>query len=287
MELQPWASCIGRLATTPAQAVALLRDAVAVLEARADYLAAMGQRVWVPSPQMPALVIVIDEYAELAEDVTAYTDSIVRRGRAPALTLIAATQRPTQKAMGQGSVRSQMDVRVCFRVRERRDVDLILGQGMLTAGWDAHKLNAPGKFLISAPGHETPRRARAYLLTDETVAQTAAEHAAIRPALDVISQAAIDERAQMRPDEPASAALPSHHHDDEPSPDDDRGAPEAILWAVLCIAPPEGLTVHELIDETGMSRRWVYYRLRELLDAGRVVQADGGKWRLTDDGDAR
>ena len=72
------------------------------------------------------------------------------------MTLIAATQRPTQKAMGQGAVRSQMDVRICFRVRERKDVDLILGQGMLSAGWQAHTLNAPGKFLISAPEHDTP-----------------------------------------------------------------------------------------------------------------------------------
>jgi S-DNA-T family DNA segregation ATPase FtsK/SpoIIIE len=134
MELQPWVSCLGRLATTPAQAIALLRDAVAVLEARAGYLTAMGKRVWEPSPEMPALAIVIDEYAELAAEVTEYTDSIARRGRAPAVTMLAATQRPTQKAMGQGSVRSQMDVRVCFRVRERRDVDLILGQGMLAAG---------------------------------------------------------------------------------------------------------------------------------------------------------
>ncbi|MFD0851180.1 cell division protein FtsK, partial [Actinomadura adrarensis] len=40
MELQPWLSCIDRLATTPEQARVLLRDAVAVLEARAAYLAA-------------------------------------------------------------------------------------------------------------------------------------------------------------------------------------------------------------------------------------------------------
>ena len=111
-------------------------------------------------------MIIVDEYAELAEhapDATADADSIARRGRAVAVTLIAATQRPTQKAMGQGALRSQMDVRICFRVRERRDVDLILGQGMLSAGWQAHTLNAPGKFLISAPEHDTPRRARAYL----------------------------------------------------------------------------------------------------------------------------
>jgi S-DNA-T family DNA segregation ATPase FtsK/SpoIIIE len=74
---------------------------------------------------MPALVIVVDEYAELAETAPAATsdaDSIARCGRAVAVTLVAATQRPTQKAMGQGALRSQMDVRICFRVRERKDV---------------------------------------------------------------------------------------------------------------------------------------------------------------------
>ena len=46
MELGPWQSCIDRLATTPEQAIALLRDAVAVLEARAALLAAAGKRAW-------------------------------------------------------------------------------------------------------------------------------------------------------------------------------------------------------------------------------------------------
>src|SRR5208283_2749674 len=160
MELGPWAPCIDRLATTPEEAAALLADAVAILQARAAHLAATGRRVWEPSPAMPALVIIVDEYAELtdeAPDAMSDTDSVARLGRAVAVTLVAATQRPTQKAMGQGAVRSQMDLRICFRVREPRDVDLILGQGMLRAGWDAHNLNAPGKFLVSAPGHDRPQ----------------------------------------------------------------------------------------------------------------------------------
>jgi hypothetical protein len=197
MELGPWASCIGRLATTPAEARSLMADAVAILEARATFLAATGQRIWNPAPAMPALIIIVDEYAELAEtapEATTDADSIARRGRAVAVTLIAATQRPTQKAMGQGALRSQMDVRICFRVRERKDVDLILGQGMLTAGWHAHTLNAPGKFLISAPEHDTPRRARAYLVTDQAVSDTASHHAGTQPVLDDISRRAADER---------------------------------------------------------------------------------------------
>ena len=91
-------------------------------------------------------------------------------------------------------MRSQMDLRICFRVREPRDVDLILGQGMLNAGWDAHNLNAPGKFLVSAPGHDRPKRARAYLLTDQVVADTAAHYSGFRPVLDAESRRAIDYR---------------------------------------------------------------------------------------------
>jgi DNA segregation ATPase FtsK/SpoIIIE-like protein len=47
---------------------------------------------------MSVLVVVIDEYAELAEeapDALHYADSIARLGRALAVTLVAATQRPT------------------------------------------------------------------------------------------------------------------------------------------------------------------------------------------------
>jgi DNA segregation ATPase FtsK/SpoIIIE-like protein len=66
----------------------LLDDAVVILQARAAY----GRRTWEPSPEMPALVIIIDEYAELAEqapDAMDDTDSIARLGRALAVTLIA------------------------------------------------------------------------------------------------------------------------------------------------------------------------------------------------------
>ena len=127
MELGPWASCIARLATTPAEARDPARRRGGRPGGPRRVARRAGQRVWEPSPDLPALVIIVDEYAELADaapEATGDADSIARRGRAVAVTLIAATQRPTQKAMGQGALRSQMDVRICFRVRERKDVDL-------------------------------------------------------------------------------------------------------------------------------------------------------------------
>jgi len=283
MELGPWAPCIDRLATSPEEASALLADAVAILEARAALLAARGQRVWEPSPDMPALIILIDEYAELVDDASGAVkdaDSIARRGRAVAVNLIAATQRPTQKAMGQGAVRSQMDVRVCFRVRERKDVDLILGQGMLAAGWNATTLNAPGKFLISAAEHDTPRRARAYLLTDQAVADTASRYADFRPELDDISREAMTKRPATHGD------VPSARFPDQPPGGNTGADPEALLWTVLCRAPAPGISIPQLVTQTGMSRRWIYYRLEALAETGRAVQVARGLWRaVTTNGD--
>ncbi|MGL5862521.1 MAG: FtsK/SpoIIIE domain-containing protein [Phycicoccus sp.] len=270
MELGPWTSCLGRLATTPRDAASLLGDTVAILDARARHLTSDGARLWKPTSAMPALVIVIDEYAELAEQSPAavtHADSVARRGRAVAVTLLAATQRPTQKAMGSGAVRSQMDVRLCLRVRERRDVDLILGQGMLAAGWHAHTLDAPGKFLISTPEHHTPRRARSYLLTDDDVTAIAARNMPHRPLLDPLSQNAIDHDHHTPQPQPAKVE-PAATSDD----------PSLALTNALRRAPEAGMSVPDLMTATGMGRTWVYDRLQELAGTGRATQVSRGRW---------
>jgi DNA segregation ATPase FtsK/SpoIIIE, S-DNA-T family len=280
MELRPWAPCFDRLATTPAEAAALMRDAVRIVEARARALGHQSARLWEPQSDAPALVLVVDEYAELTEHAPTAAesaDSLARLGRAVAVTLLAATQRPSQQAMGHGAVRSQMDVRVCLRVRERRDADLILGQGMLAAGWHAHTLDAPGKFLLSAPGHDHPRRARAYLITDDDVTREAARWAPQRPALDELSADAIGGVQQPSTDaEQADPDIVDAEIVDEPAD------PETTLWMALREAPDEGLTVPELMMITGMGRTWIYDRLQSHAATNRASQATRGRWRATE-----
>jgi DNA segregation ATPase FtsK/SpoIIIE-like protein len=238
----------------------------------------VGKRAWEISPAWPALLIIIDEYAELADEAPGAmteTDSIARLGRAVAVTLIAATQRPTQKAMGQGAVRSQMDLRICFRVREPRDVDLVLGQGMLRAGWDAHNLNAPGKFLVSAPGHDRPKRARAYLLSDDDVTATAAHYAHNRARLDDVSRRAIDSANRLyAPSEKSGPASPSTRGTaDAPETTED------ALWLALCAAPEGGTDVAELMRITGWKRTKLYRHLQQQAEAGGAIRVSGGRWR--------
>ena len=121
MELQPWAACFDRLATTPEEATGLFRDAVAWLNHRGPRKRGSRKARARAGPDDPALIIITDEHAELPAEAHECADSIARRGRAVAVNLIAATQRPTQAAMGKDTaVRSQMDIRICLRVRECR-----------------------------------------------------------------------------------------------------------------------------------------------------------------------
>src|ERR1019366_1583550 len=131
----------------------------------------------------------------------------------------------------------------------------------------AHKLNAPGKFLISAPEHDIPRRARAYLLTDEAVSLTASQHADLRPALD--DRPATATGTADRPETAGSAPETSAGDDD----------PDAMLWAVLSLAPEDGIPVAGLVAATGMSQRWVHYKLRALAATGQAIQIKRGIWR--------
>jgi DNA segregation ATPase FtsK/SpoIIIE-like protein len=181
-------------------------------------------------------------------------------------------------------VRSQLDTRICFRVRERRDVDLVLGQGMLNTGWHAHTLNAPGKFLVSTPEHTTPKRARAYLVTDDDVARVVAQYARHRPQLDDMSRGVLSLGPVTT--EPVPWYLINNPQSDTDEPEDtsddyDTTTSEGALWLALCTAPEEGADIAELMRGSGMSRPTLYRHLAVHSREGRAIQVSRGRWRAT------
>jgi len=148
---------------------------------------------------------------------------------------------------------------------------------MLAAGWHAHTLNAPGKFLIAAAEHDTPKRARAYLLTDQTVEAAATYYAELRPPLDPVSHRAVEDNPY-----PERTVVPLDT--DTMTAEHEQDGSDAMLWTALLLAPMEGTTVPDLMTATGMSRPWIYLRLRELAGQGHVIQVSRGRWRaVTDD----
>jgi hypothetical protein len=131
-----------------------------------------------------------------------------------------------------------------------------------------------------------PRRARAYLVTDNDVTDTVARYAATRPQLDSISRLALAAGSQppawQPSDEPIpghSAARPDNADTGEPLTVDEQQNPDAVLRRALSAAPAEGVPVSDLITMTSMSRRWVFYRLRQLAADGYDVQTVRGYWR--------
>jgi DNA segregation ATPase FtsK/SpoIIIE, S-DNA-T family len=152
-ELGPWRACLGRMATTPIDTRQLLMAAVAVLDARMGELGRLGRRELAPSPATPALVVVIDEHAELVarcgRPALEAIDSIAKRGRAASVTLILANQRATMDLLGSEILRANLRVRFCLGVEDPGEVSLALGLGG-KKDWPPELLDAPGKFYLRA-----------------------------------------------------------------------------------------------------------------------------------------
>jgi S-DNA-T family DNA segregation ATPase FtsK/SpoIIIE len=295
-ELGPWRACLGRVATTPADTTQLLQAAVAVLEARLAELAHRGLRDLAPSPASPALVVVVDEHAELVarcgRPALEAIDSIAKRGRAASVTLVLASQRATMEVLGSEILRANLRVRFCLGVEDPSEVALALGLGG-KKGWPPELLDAPGKFYLRArsQGLNTPRPARGYLATTTQVHQLAAHHAHTPARLDPASAQAAARHPAAHP-HPGGDQPPPPTGDDRADPAPPRpggwaageagaGDPEvARLLAVLANAGPAGLTVTELVVATGRQKTWVYERLAELQPAGLVQRAGQGRYRL-------
>jgi DNA segregation ATPase FtsK/SpoIIIE, S-DNA-T family len=296
--LVPWRQCFGRIATTPTEARAVLEDACRVIDARNRWLVHHGRDAWQPTPEAPAVVLPVDELAELVEqlpDAATHLDSIARLGRKTAVTLLVATQRPTQDALGGGALRAQLTVRVCLRVTEPADGELILGRGKAKQGYRPDLLDAPGKLLAwDPPDHTRPVPAKAYTLDRSRIRQLVAAAPAPVPELDADSAAVLAERAVLdqspakRGTAPDGRTIPARPTGSAvleqpvavPPEDAGDGDPLAALLVALRAAGVRGAKVAELAQTVGRAKTWVYERLRDLHRQGQVERAGHGRWRI-------
>ena len=95
-----------------------------------------------PDAAMPALVVIIDEYAELAQNLPEFLDAVVQMaqtGRALGLHLLLATQAPGQSVSK--LIQNCVKYRISFRLKDRNESIEVLGRGA-----DASTLpNRPGR----------------------------------------------------------------------------------------------------------------------------------------------
>jgi len=167
-------------------AITTLRRLQQVMNNRYTWLRAHRRRKIEPFDDVSVITSIFDEIAlystvlgteaQQREFVALFRD-LVARGRAAAMPVIAATQRPSVDIIPK-SVRDLFGYRAAFRCTSTGSSNIILGDGWSEAGFDATEIRptTPGvAYLITEGG--VPQRIRAAYLTDANIIALA-DHAA-------------------------------------------------------------------------------------------------------------
>jgi S-DNA-T family DNA segregation ATPase FtsK/SpoIIIE len=186
-----------------------LRWCVAEMERRYKLMAAMGVRnlagfnrrvedaikagspipdpLWTPDPilamtdeeqtapgleKLPAIVVVIDEFADMMMVVGKKVEELIARiaqkARAAGIHLILATQRPSVDVIT-GLIKANIPTRIAFQVSSKIDSRTILDQG------GAEQLLGHGDMLYLPPGSGVPNRVHGAFCSDEEVHRVVAD----------------------------------------------------------------------------------------------------------------
>jgi S-DNA-T family DNA segregation ATPase FtsK/SpoIIIE len=155
------------VATTLADAMTILRDAVAEMDARYQALARggfvnLGERFKAGKTEIPFLVLIFDEFADLIlagrEDKKEFESLVARiagKGRAAGIHLVLATQRP-DRAVVTGLVKANLPLKVCLKVANAVNAQIVLdepgaeslfGKGDLLCDFGKGLVRAQGLFI--------------------------------------------------------------------------------------------------------------------------------------------
>jgi hypothetical protein len=189
VELAAWAPVSERVAgPNGPQALELLRDVRAEMDARYRELLARGLRKVRREDGLPLHLVVCDElafylalpdkaqrqeFAELLRD-------LVARGRAAGVIVCAATQKPGSDVVPT-ALRDLFGFRLALRCNTPQASDTVLGQGWASAGADASTIPGGQRgvgYLLAEGGR--PMRVKGFHLDDEDVAAIAERAAARR-----------------------------------------------------------------------------------------------------------
>ncbi|UVS81426.1 hypothetical protein [Actinokineospora sp. UTMC 2448] len=153
-----------------------LADAVAYAAARPRLLGPLGMGdAWRPSPALPALVVVVDEYTHLTDRAKNLAIRLLRIGRKARITAVLAASEATSDALG-ATIAETVAIKILHPCRHN-DVRLTLGPGMIADGWRPDRLypasgDTPedaGRCYLAATGHRDPIITKIYHLDRDTL----------------------------------------------------------------------------------------------------------------------
>jgi S-DNA-T family DNA segregation ATPase FtsK/SpoIIIE len=188
MELAAGAALFTEFAYRPHDMVELLEQAAWTMHDRANRLRGMV-RVHTPTVAEPAIVVVVDELAQLSsyepdaqlrKRATAALSLLLSQGRGPGVTVIAAMQDPRKDIV---AFRDLFPVRLALRMVEPEQTDMVLGKGTRARGAACELIPRalPGVGYQVLDGEHHPTRVRAAWISDtdiDTLANTYPAHPA-------------------------------------------------------------------------------------------------------------
>ncbi|GGC89993.1 DNA translocase SpoIIIE [Thalassobacillus devorans] len=167
--------------TDPKKAARALKKVVAEMERRYDlfsdtgtrniegyneYIAKQNKDSEETQPQLPYIVVLVDELADLmmvaSNDVEDAITRLAQMARAAGIHLIIATQRPSVDVIT-GIIKANIPSRIAFSVSSQTDSRTILDSG------GAEKLLGRGDMLFMPVGASKPTRVQGAFLSDEEV----------------------------------------------------------------------------------------------------------------------
>lgn len=165
-------------ATNAETILAALEKAVKEMDERLARMRAAGLRKLVPTPDEPLILIMIDEAASLSsyaekderEKFRRLTGMLQSKGRAAAVSVVAALQDPSKETMPN---RQLFPVRVGLRLDESNQVAMVHGPGARDRGalCDTIPETTPGVGYVGEDGTTEFTRVRAFWITDDQIDQ--------------------------------------------------------------------------------------------------------------------
>jgi DNA segregation ATPase FtsK/SpoIIIE, S-DNA-T family len=166
-------------ANTDEGMVELLEQCVDDMHDRMDDMQGV-RRAFVPSPETPLNVIIIDEMAYLSyymadkrlkERADKAIRTILTQGRAPGYAVVGAVQDPRIETCG---YRNMFPLRIACGLNEARQVDMVLGEGAHDAGALSEQLpsgreGAGVAYVLDAENMNAPLMLRAPWCDDATI----------------------------------------------------------------------------------------------------------------------
>lgn len=183
MELGIGRPLFARMETSLDGIAGMLEDAANRMDERCERFGLDGTRLHYPTRADPLVLLLIDEIANLTaygpktiqDRVQLALGRLLSKGRAPAFVVFGALQDPRKEVL---KLRNLFNARVCLRVDNRVETDMVLGEKAWESGALCDRINdAPGTEqgvgYVKLDGVRGARRVRACWLPNETIRDVA------------------------------------------------------------------------------------------------------------------